>query len=159
LQAILKVFNIKSKYCDKTIQNNPTSSGVDKKVFKHSLFVYGKDNIADLLVLAGATKTAIVMHQEIAKNEANQHINRGVNCNLANIEKMVDFCVSSIEWCKNLSKSNLYNNLDKNLKNTIMARLDNPEDSLSQLANILGVSKSCVKHRLYKLKLMASNLI
>ena len=48
--------------------------------------------------------------------------------------------------------------LNKGLKETAIARLDNPDATLDELADILQTSKSCVNHRLRKLNEIAKNL-
>ena len=45
----------------------------------------------------------------------------------------------------------MFDALPAQLKETADARADHPEASLSELAEILGVSKSCLNHRLRKI--------
>jgi DNA-binding transcriptional regulator WhiA len=48
--------------------------------------------------------------------------------------------------------------LKKDLAETATARLEYPDETLSELAERLNVSKSCLNHRLRKLVLIANEL-
>ena len=52
----------------------------------------------------------------------------------------------------------LFEELSPALKDTAQARMDHPESSLQDLADELGVTKSCLNHRLRKLVEIADEL-
>ena len=48
--------------------------------------------------------------------------------------------------------------LNKQLQETAKARINNPDATLEELAEMQGVSKSCMNHRLRKLNEIAKNI-
>ena len=48
--------------------------------------------------------------------------------------------------------------LPEELQTVAIARLENPTDTLSELAEKLGITKSCLNHRLRKLASLADEL-
>ena len=66
-------------------------------------------------------------------------------------------CQSAIEketayvYKEILEKNGRFDALNKDLKETAIVRKENPEVTLLELADMLGVTKSCVNHRLRKL--------
>ena len=60
---------------------------------------------------------------------------------------------------KNRSETVGLDSLKKELKDTAIARVENPDATLDELAEILKVSKSCANHRLRKLNEIAKNIL
>jgi DNA-binding transcriptional regulator WhiA len=57
-----------------------------------------------------------------------------------------------------LKNSSGFSELSSELKSLAKARLENPSMSLQELANKLGISKSCLNHRMRKLMELAGEL-
>jgi hypothetical protein len=108
--------------------------------------------IEDFLTLIGAPLAAMEVMQAKLEKEIRNSVNRRVNCDTANLDKTL----AAAERLKNvitrLDRSGRMDKLPDNLQETARARRDHPEDSLAQLAERLGVSKSCLNHRLRKLE-------
>jgi len=84
-------------------------------------------------------------------------VNRKVNCDTANVMKTVDAAAAQIEAIERLKATGEFEALSEKLKQTAQLRLDNPELSIMELADISipPVTKSCINHRLRKLAQMA----
>jgi DNA-binding protein WhiA len=91
-----------------------------------------------------------LMNAKVEKNLRNG-VNRWSNCDVANLEKAVDAAQSQIEAIHRLERSDRLAVLPDKLRQTAQLRLEYPELSLSQLAQVAEVSKSCLNHRLRKL--------
>ena len=70
---------------------------------------------------------------------------------MGNIEKHID-AIRLIEQTIGL------NELTEDIYNTAVARRDNPDDTLMELALKLGITKSCLNHRLRKILAIAEEL-
>lgn len=107
--------------------------------------------IEDFLTTIGAPLSAMeLMSQKIEKDMRNT-INRKVNCDTANVTKTVDAALYQIEAIEKLSAETGLDGLPDKLRETAAMRLENPELSLKELAELLTVTKSCLNHRLRKL--------
>lgn len=107
--------------------------------------------ISDFFTTIGAPLAAMeIMNTKVEKNIRNK-VNRRSNCDVANVDKAVAAAQEQIGAIRRLEQSPLWDGLPENLKETARLRVANPELSLSQLAQVGGVSKSCLNHRLRKL--------
>lgn len=108
--------------------------------------------IEDFLTLCGAPVCAMdVMEAKLEKGLRNS-VNRRVNCDTANLDKTIAAAERLRGVIARLQASGRLDALPESYREAAQARLDNPEDSLSQLAERLGISKSCLNHRLRKLQ-------
>lgn len=129
-------------------------------VRKNAYVVYlkSRDSISDFLDLIGA-KNALNKLDDLAdKKDERNRINRVANCLQKNFDKSVlasvrQICaIETIRECIGLSE------LDETLRITAQARLEDKEASLKELAERLGITKSCLNHRLRKLVKIADEL-
>ena len=109
--------------------------------------------IEDLLTTIGAPIGAMDMMTAKIEKEMRNSVNRKVNCDTANLEKMVNAAVKQVAAIEKLKGSGRFEMLSDKLKQTAEARLLSPEASLFELAGSLDppVTKSCLSHRLAKL--------
>ena len=90
----------------------------------------------------------------------NNQINRVVNCETANLSKIVNTAVRQVEAIKKIDSKMGLKNLPDNLREIAELRLKNPEMSLADLGRLLKapIGKSGVNHRLKKLEEIADSL-
>lgn len=122
---------------------------------KGNYIVYFKQSyvIEDLLTLMGAPVSSMkVMSAKIEKDMTNS-VNRQVNCDTANVKKIVEASQAQIDAIRKIEASIGLDALPEKLRYTAQLRLENPESSISELANLHTplVTKSCLNHRLRKL--------
>ena len=111
------------------------------------------EHIEDFLITIGAPLTAMeVMNAKLEKS-LRGGVNRRVNCDAANLDKAVEAAQSQLEAIRRLREDGRLNGLPDKLKQAAMLRLENPEDTLSQLAELFDppITKSALNHRLRKL--------
>ena len=109
--------------------------------------------IEDFLTAIGAPVAAMeVMNAKLEKG-LRGGVNRRVNCDAANLDKVVEAALVQIEAIRRLEQSGQLEGLPDKLKETARLRLEFPEDTLSQLAQRCDppVTKSALNHRLRKL--------
>ncbi|MBQ9615428.1 MAG: DNA-binding protein WhiA, partial [Selenomonadaceae bacterium] len=94
---------------------------------------------------------------EVARNlkEVRNQVNRLVNCETANLQKAVDAAGRQMKDIRSLQRAGQWESLPELLRETAEARMEHPDASLTELAEILCVSKSGLNHRFRKLRRMA----
>lgn len=109
--------------------------------------------IEDLLTTIGAPVGAMDMMTAKIEKDLRNRVNRKVNCETANLGKMVDAALRQTAAIEKLERTGALEALPDKLKETARARLASPEASLAELAASLDppVTKSCLSHRLNKL--------
>ena len=115
---------------------------VDKAV---RVYIKDSESICNLLALAGANKSLLQLHDKIALRSVRNTSNRRANCDTGNINRQINAASKQIEVIKKIK------NIPPDLRETAQARLDNPDATYEELAEILGITKSGVVHRLRKL--------
>ena len=131
-----------------------TRSGSFTTYFKQS------DQIEDFLTLIGAPVAAMsVMSAKLEKDLRNS-VNRRLNCDSANLDKAVEAAQEQLEAIRRLREAGLLEQLPEKLQVTASLRLENPELTLSELAEEFDppVTKSCLNHRLRKLLQLSKEL-
>lgn len=120
---------------------------------KESAVVYVKDSevISDMLAYMGAVEAMLEVQNVKVFRSVRNNQNRISNCEVGNIGKTVEAAQKQINAIHKLQKSGEFDKLDSKLKEVGLARLDKPEEKLETLALSLGISKSCINHRLRKI--------
>ena len=120
-----------------------------------SLITYFKssEHIADLLTLIGAPGRALEIVSAKIEKEMRNTVNRRVNCDAANLDKTVTAAIEQVEAFTRLTESGVINELPVKLQEVAVARLLQPELTLSELAATFDppLTKSCLNHRIRKL--------
>lgn len=122
-------------------------SGSSMLYFKQS------DAIADFCTWIGAPVTAMnIMNAKVDKDMRNA-INRKVNCDSANADKIVAAAHEQIQVIREIDREIGLENLPQKLHDAALLRIANPSASISDLAKLAipPVSKSTLSYRLNKL--------
>jgi DNA-binding protein WhiA len=117
--------------------------------------VYFKQSeaIEDFFTLIGAPVSAMdIMSAKVEKDMRNA-VNRRVNCDSANADKIVSAAQEQLEAIRRIERTTGLDELPDKLRETALLRIANPEASLTDLAALAipPVSKSCISHRLRRL--------
>ncbi|MDD6135448.1 MAG: DNA-binding protein WhiA [Selenomonadaceae bacterium] len=125
---------------------------------KEDYVVYLKEGDAIMDFLAMVQADEAVEAFEVARNvkEVREQVNRLVNCETANLQKTVDAAGRQLAYIKRLQEAAV--KLPAKLRATAELRLKHPDASLTELADMLGVSKSGMNHRMRKLRELAEEL-
>lgn len=118
------------------------------------------DQIEDFLTLIGAPVAAMKIMSAKLEKDLRNSVNRRLNCDNANLDKAVEAAQEQLEGIRRLQAAGLLEQLPDKLQLTAALRLENPELTLSELAEEFDppVTKSCLNHRLRKLMELAKKL-
>jgi len=79
------------------------------------------------------------------------NVNRIVNCETANLNKTVNAAIKQLNDIQLIDESVGVDALQESLKVVALARIENPNVSLKELGEMIGISKSAINHRFRKL--------
>lgn len=119
------------------------------------------EKISDFLSLIGATSSMLKFEDVRIMRDMRNSVNRIVNCENANFNKVADAANRQIESIKYLDKKIGLNNLPVKLQEIAIARMVHPEVSLKELGELVPggpISKSGVNHRLRKIMEQAEKM-
>ena len=148
----------------KYLQNMINTFGLDAKIVirKHNYIVYLKEGaqIVDVLNVMGASSGLMELENIRILKEMRNSVNRQVNCETANIKKVVSAAVRQKEDIIYIRDVIGFDRLPESLKAIALARLAYPDAPLKDLGAVLEppLGKSGVNHRLRKLSEIADKL-
>lgn len=124
------------------------------------IYTKNSNTICDLLVKLGAGYTALEIQNNLAMREVRNTLNRQNNCFESNLDKTISKSVEQIEAINYIIKHHSIDYLSENLKEVALARICNPDVSLSQLKTLLNntISRAGIKYRLDKIMEIYKNL-
>lgn len=122
------------------------------------VYLKSRENIADFLNLLDAQIALQKLDSLAAKKDERNRINRVANCMQKNYDKSVLASVRQIRAIEKIERLQGLSELDVALRETALARLNDKEASLKELADQLNLSKSCLNHRLRRLVKIADGL-
>ena len=129
---------------------------------KNKTYLYIKDaeEISKFLALIGASKAVLNLEEIRITKEIKNNVNRLVNCETANLNKIVNASVNQINDIKLIKKLKKFDELPEYLKQIAILRIENPDASLKTLGEMLEkpIGKSGVNHRLQKIHEIAEEL-
>jgi len=117
------------------------------------LYLKQSEQISDLLTFLGAPIAAMGIMEARLEKELNNKVNRRCNCDDANTSKVVEAAQEQLAAIRILRERGLYENLPKKLQQALVARENNPEASLTELAAMMEppITKPAMNHRLKRL--------
>ena len=121
------------------------------------LYIKQNEQISDCLAYLGASVAAMGMMEARLEKDLNNKVNRRCNCDDANISKVVEAAQEHLAACRTLRERGVFDKLPLKMQQAIIARENNPEVSLTELAAMMDppISKPAMNHRLKKLIAMA----
>lgn len=127
---------------------------------KDKFVVYFKsvEEVQSVLALCGANNSYLdLVNLQITKTIRNKQ-NRLQNCEMSNLSKAIDAGLKQREEINAINEVIGLDTLPRELYVVAIARLENESASYSELSEIVGISKSCLVHRLKKLSQIAKSL-
>ena len=121
------------------------------------LYLKQSELISDLLTYVGAPVAAMGIMEARLEKELNNKVNRRCNCDDANTSKVVEAAQEQLAAIRKLKSLGLFDRLPAKLQQAALAREENPESALSELAGMMEppITKPAMSHRLKKLVEMA----
>ena len=141
---------------------NELKKVLEKYGFKFKIVVrngkyllYSKDGqeICNFLAFIGVNKAVLKFEEIRVLKETRNNINRVINCENANLDKIIKSSVEQIEAIDYLIEVGEFKGLDENLQEIALLRKENPSLSLDALGKLLKdpIGKSGANYRLKKI--------
>ena len=124
----------------------------------HVVYFKNRQEVCDLLFFMGAKKSYFDVSNLMIEKDIRNETNRRINCEMANMEKQINASLNSIASINLIEESVGLDVLPLPLKTVAIMRKEHQDATLSELATILNISKSCLNHRLRKIAEIAKNL-
>ena len=132
------------------------------KILENKNAIYTKDGeeISKFLALIGAGSAVLRFEDIRVYRDMRNNVNRIVNCETANLNKIAITAAKQINAIKLIRKKGKFDSLSENLKEIANLREKNPETSLLELGKMLKnpIGKSGVNHRLKIIEKIAEEL-
>ena len=125
------------------------------------VYLKESEDIADFLGIIGAHNAMMDYENVIILKDVNNRVNREMNCENANIEKILDASFKQIENINIIKNSMGLEKLSPKLRETAFLRLENPSSSMEDLCMMFKerVSKPRLYHRFRKIEEIAGEVI
>lgn len=152
-----------AKYINNLLISFNLPSKVIKRTKGYMIYIKSSEAISDILKMFNAINSLFYFEDiRIYKDHKNM-VNRLNNCELANQEKIINTGLHQIEDIKYLKKHDLVSLLDEKTQIVLEYRLNYPETSYEELANIITmetnykIGKSGVNHHFIKIRKLKEN--
>ena len=127
---------------------------------KYVAYLKQAEAISDTLTLLGASAAVLSMENIRIRKEVSNHVNRQMNCDASNINRVVDAAEALIKDIRYIDEQIGLEKLPRGLRDMAYVRANNPETSLAGLGELMEppLGKSGVSARLRKLSAIADKL-
>ncbi len=122
------------------------------------VYVKRKEIISDILNILGCVGCMQKMDELVRFKQVKNDENRVNNCSVSNIDKTVTASVKQVTAIEIISQTIGLQGLDKNLFDVATCRLADKNASMQELSDRLGITKSCLNHRMRKILELADSL-
>ncbi|MBS6062334.1 DNA-binding protein WhiA [Criibacterium bergeronii] len=135
-------------------------SNVLERNDSYIIYVKESESISDFLNYVGAHSNMFKFEDIRIKKQVRNNVNRVVNCETANIEKIAKTFFRQKQSIEYILEKKSIDYLPEDLREVAMLRIENEEDSLQELASKLStpISKSGINYRLKKIEKIAETL-
>ena len=133
-------------------------SNITRRKDSFVLYIKSAEEIKDFIAFLPAPVSVLKLTDVMIEREILNVSNRRKNCDLGNVNRQIEAqekilrAIETIEASRNLSV------LRPELKATAIARKEFADDTLSELAERLSITKSCLNHRLRKIADIAAKI-
>ena len=119
---------------------------------KHLVYLRNSEDIMDVLVSVKAMKTFFDYEDVTVVKDLKNKTIRSMNWELANETKAIGTAQKQVKMIRYIERTIGLEELTKVLKEVADVRLENPELSLVEIAEIIGITKSGVRNRFRRIE-------
>ena len=136
------------------------NSKILQRAKNYIVYIKDGEEISKFLAFIGANNSVLKFEENRVIRDVRNNVNRIVNCETANLNKVIQTAVKQIEDIKLIKKKNKWKELNEGERELAELRLKNPEASLTELGKMLEkpISKSGVNHRMKAIEEVAKEL-
>lgn len=144
----------------KILDNNNITSNVISRESKFLIYIDDGENISKFLAFIGANKSVLEFEDIRIYKEMRNKVNRLVNYETANMNKVITSSVKQIDDIKFIKSKKQFEKLSHKEQELARLRLSKPNASLKELGELLTpqISKSGIKHRMENISKFAEEL-
>ena len=160
LELLIDDVNFAEFLCNLLNEYN-LNAKVHRRKKGYMVYIKESEKISEFLTMIKAYDEVLYFEDIRTYREKINLSNRINNCEQANVEKSMKSAQSQIDDINYLKEIDAYDLLDEKVREVCEYRVKYPESSLIELSEIISletgskVTKSCVNHRLRKLKELA----
>ena len=127
---------------------------------KKSIYIKEGEEISKFLAFIGGNNAVLKFEEARVLRDTSNNLNRLVNCETANLSKIIQAGQKQIEDIKYIKAKKKFGELSENLQLIANIRLKHPEASLTEIVALMDntISKSGVSHRLTAISKFAEEL-
>lgn len=143
----------KAKEIQEMLEKSNIKSKIINKGKNFEIYIKDGEEIVNFLALIGANCAVLKFEETRVFKDTRNNINRLMNCENANMDKIINASVIQIEAINYLIEKKKFNSLPDNLKEIAKLRIENPDASLEELGRMLNspIGKSGANYRLRKI--------
>lgn len=132
---------------------------ITNKRNKKLVYLRNSEDIMDILVLIGAVRSFFAYEEVTMVKDLKNKTIREINWEIANETKTLNTAQKQMRMIETIRDNGGLNQLSDVLKEMAQTRLDNPESSLTELADVIGLSKSGVRNRFRRIEEIYNEII
>ena len=125
---------------------------------RYVVYLKEGDSVTGFLALIGSNTAALDLENVRAEKETRNYVNRTNNCVYANLDKLVAAAMRQQQAVNTIIRHGHFQRLPKALKEAAELRINYPDAGLQELADMAGIKKSGMNHRLARLVEYAQDL-
>ena len=130
-----------------------------KKRNKNLVYLRNSEDIMDILVINGSIKEFYKYEETTMMKDLKNKTIREMNWEVANETKTLNTGLRQIKQINYIGAKIGINNLTPVLEEVAFLRLQNPESSLQELAEMIGISKSGIRNRFRRIEEIYNQLL
>ena len=127
-------------------------------MYKRQVYLKDGELVSDFITLIGAMNSTMAFEEARVMRSVSNHINRQQNFEDANMNKAAAAAAQQLLDIEFIRLNAGLDSLPPKLRGAAELRINNPEATLSDLAEMAEISKSGLNHRLAKLSTIAQEL-
>jgi DNA-binding protein WhiA len=131
---------------------------ITRRKDNYIVYIKSAEEIKDFIAFLPAPISVLKLTDTIINREFSNTVNRQKNCDLGNVNRQVEACAKQVLAVEKIENTIGLDSLTPDLMLTAIKRREFQEDTLTELAERLNVSKSCLNHRLRKIISIANEL-
>lgn len=133
-------------------------SNITRRKSDYVLYIKSADGIKDFIAILPAPVSVLKLTDIMIEREILNITNRRKNCDLGNVNRQIEAQEKILSAINKIEEKRGADFLKPDLKETAIARKEFSDDTLSELAARLSITKSCLNHRLRKIAEIAEKL-
>ena len=156
----LEIVTTEKDFCEdicRRIRHFSLSARRMQRKDKHIAYLKG-DDVAGYLALIGANQAALETENVRTEKEFRNYVNRRSNCETANIGKTVDAGLMQLRAIETIEQAMRLESLPTPLYEAARLRMQHPDATLQELADMAEIGKSGMNHRLTRLLRLAEEI-